>query len=465
MTLVARTVLAVGKEANEGVAAALTASDTIETLSYPTLSPNLESLTREVAGGSLTQSPPVSARQRGSLEIPMELAGISTGVATTPPSWAPFMESAAMKQTAVKALKTNGVTSGPGIFAHDAALTFSASGATARNVGVFRGTEHLWIFVEVLTGAIGANDTSVTDGTTVIDLDQGNLDIRDGFAWEPWDVQLGQIGVASVTGGGPDENDLMVGGTSGARARCYKSLAGAGTLVFEKWLGSPPFETGEVITCTPGGGTATTNTGETANSFPSLTIFKEANGLRKAVVGARCQWQISLENGSYAALRFTAEGRHDKPTEVVPLAGPAKRGAKPPRVSGTVFKINGQHVICIKTFRIQSENVIALRECMSESSGYKSTLITGRKITGQIDPEAVSEGLVPILGWAWEKTPFRVEAIIGDVTLKNGNSFVIRGDQVTATNYTDADRDKLAIHNMPLAFGGGTRDEFFLYAM
>lgn len=464
MSLVRKTVLAVAREANEGTAATLTANDTIETLTYPTLSPQLESLSRDVAGGSLTQAPPVSARQRGSLEIPMELAGISTGIATNEPTWAMFLESAAMKQTALKALKTNGITSGSGLIPHDTVVTFSASGATARNVGVFRGDQHLWIFVEVLTGTIGANDTSFTDGSSVIDLDAGSLDIRDALGWEPFDDNIGQVTISGVTGGGAPINALLIGQTSGARARCYKALTGAGTLLFERWLGSPAFVSGETITAT-GGGTLTASSNETSYSLPALTIAKEIAGIRKLLVGARCNWQLNLENGSYAGLRFTAEGRHDQPTEVVPLAGPARRGARPPRVSGMTFKLNGVHSPAVKTIRFGSENTIALREDATVPAGYRSTLITGRKITGQIDPEAIAEGFFPILGYAWDKTPFQIEGIIGDVTAKLGNSFVFRADQVSATNYTDADRDGLGVHNVPLSCGGGTRDEFFLYAM
>lgn len=464
MSLVAKKVTAVKAESDEGVAATLTAGDTIETLSYPSMTPNLEALSRAVSGGSLTQASPVSARQRASLEIPMELAGISTGVATTPPTWAPFFDSAAMKRTACKALKITGKSSGSGILAHDATCTFSPSTATARLIGRLHYGYHVWAFFEPLTGTIAADDDTFTDGSSVITMSGSDNDLRDAIAWEPWDDNLGQIGIASVTGGGADAGDLLVGGTSGARAKCWKSLAGAGTLIFERWLGSPAFVSGEVISAT-GGGTLTTNTGETAYSFPTLTVANQLPGIQKQIVGGRANWQINLENGSYAGLRFTVDGRLDQPTEVVPLAGPAKRGAKPPRVSGSSFKLNGQAVSCIKTLRIGSENTVALRECLTEPSGYKSSLITARKITGQIDPEAASEGFFPILGNAWNKTPFQLESIVGDVTAKNGNSFVIRGHEVTATNFTDADREGLAVHNIPLAFGGGTRDEFFLYAM
>lgn len=463
-SLVARTVLALKAESDEGVAASLTANDTIETLSYPSLTPNLESLNRKVAGGSLTESSPVSARQRASLEIPMELAGISTGVATTPPTWAPLFESAAMKQTAIKAMKITGSSAGTGVIAHDAVVTFSPSTATARMVGVLRADKHLWAFVEPLTGTIVTTDDNFTDGTTTITLHGTDCDLRDGFAWEPWDEQLGQVAISGVTGGGADAGDLLIGQTSGARAKCWKALAGAGTLIFERWLGSPSFVSGETITAT-GGGTLTASGNELSYSFPTLTIAKQLPGIQQLIVGGRSDWQINLENGSYAGLRFTVQGRHDQPTEVVPFAGPAKRNAKPPRVSGSSFLVDGQHIACLKTLRIGSENTIALRECLSESSGYKSSLITARRITGQIDPEVVGEGFYALRAKVWAKTPFTVECIVGDVTAKNGNSFVLRGDQVTGTNYTDADREGLAVHNIPLHFGGGTRDEFFLYAM
>ena len=490
-TTIQKSVLAVAAEAEEGTAETLVLADTIETLVAPALSPDLESIDREVAGGSLSEQESVPGRASGTMEIPMELAGPSDGSPLTLPTWALLARGAGMKVTATKAVQVASIST-PGdspanAFRHGESVTFAPSGATGKVVGHYdgnlkhdgTGVKMTWIFVEELTGTIDSADTTITGsiGTaTVATLVASDNGLRDAKSYTPFDLAIESVVTGAVSGGPFVHGELVTAagaGESGARGQIWApdgvSIA-ASPITIERWLGSPAFLSGDVLTGATSGATATASANGTALEVPSLTMEQQLPGVGRSLVGARGAWSTTLENGAAAGLTFNFLGKHPQPYEAVPFSGaPASRNARPPKVTGSQVLFDGSHTPCFSSFTLGNEGTPTLRECLPEAEGFESALITARQIRGSIDPEAISEGLYPLLGRAWDKTPFVFEMIVGQVAAQDGNAFVLRMPRAQGLGYTPGDRERIPTNTVPLKAaavfdGAGREDEVAIHA-
>lgn len=484
-SLLQRVVSAVKREVVPGTAETLVDADTFETLATPSLSPDLGEIEREHASGTATMKEVVAGLASGTYEVPMELAGRNLLPAAADPSvepvWAPFLEAAYMKQTPVVVCKMGIVSAAgatnPNMFAHNEVLTFAASTATGRCVGHFRGAEHVWLFVEELSGTIVDGDATATGTSgTVIDAHGDGMGANAGIAWEPWD--LCEQTVAMVSGSDSFVvGEEILGGTSKARGRVTVVSATASTpLRFETYLGSPLFAADETITGQFGGsgsGVVAAVPAQAVVSIPTLTYKTWLSANEIAILGGSANVNFNLTNGDRGLVTASLLGKHPSPIPNVSLTGPTKLSARPIKVAGTRVRfwtgapssgLPAPHLPCYTTLVMRTENEPALRQCAQDDTGYASSFSSKRSWVGDIDPELLHEGLYPLMGNAYLKTAFSFETEIGDPSLAAGNSFIFRSEGAQARNYTQNDRSRLATLAIPLAFRGTIRDEFFIYA-
>lgn len=477
MTLTTRRIItAVAEEAAEGVAETLVLADTIETKVSPSLNPNIETIEREVSGGSLTEPEDVAGRSSGVLDIPMELAGPSDGDPTSSPTWTPFQSACGMRPQAAEMVVVASVTTPGGTlasrFSNGEVITFTGSGATGTVVGEFdargktigSGIRMTQLFYTPLVGSVLAGDTAVTGTSgTVMALQTTDNGLRDAIAWSPFDLLLKTQATGTITG--TFTANELVTGDAGGRARVH---IGTGTtpLVYEVMPGSAPFASGENLTGASSGATCATSAAATNYAIPSLTIARMLLGSEKQIYGARGNFSLAIANGQALNMTYQMTGKHSKPTEGIPPAGaPNARNARPPKVTGSSVFFDGYYAPCFQSMTVNSQHDVSLRECVKEETGFDSAIITGRKFRGSIDPETVAEGIFPLLGNGWDKTSWYTEIIMGDPTLEDGNAFVLRMPRTQATSYTDGDRNGIPISTIPLKFAGagGGEDEFFLF--
>jgi len=125
-----------------------------------------------------------------------------------------------------------------------------------------------------------------------------------------------------------------------------------------------------------------------ANGLHTLTIGIYEDGRRKILRGCSGTVKFPLQTGKLIKMNFTFTGAWVDVIDT-PLLTPTYPQEKPLRFANAELDFGGPQP-CISSMEIDLGNKVILRECQSASdaSGYRGGLITGRKVVGNVDPEA-----------------------------------------------------------------------------
>lgn len=120
----------------------------------------------------------------------------------------------------------------------------------------------------------------------------------------------------------------------------------------------------------------------------TLTIGTYIDGVRHLMRGCSGTFTMNFETGKLASINWTFTGVWVSSSDVAILA-PTYPTALPIRVANATFTI-GSWSPCFQNLTIDAGNEVFLRECATntDGSGYATAVITGRKVTGSINPEA-----------------------------------------------------------------------------
>jgi hypothetical protein len=118
----------------------------------------------------------------------------------------------------------------------------------------------------------------------------------------------------------------------------------------------------------------------------TLTIGLYEDGLFKSIRGAAGTVVFRFTSGKRIEADFTFTGIWVPPTDVA-IISPTYPTTEPIRFVSSSMTI-GAWTPKIASMTIDLGNEVILREDSTNSSGYASAIITGRQVTGEIDPEA-----------------------------------------------------------------------------
>lgn len=121
-------------------------------------------------------------------------------------------------------------------------------------------------------------------------------------------------------------------------------------------------------------------------SIPSLTVAAYMDGIRKLIFGARGTVRFEMVAGQPGLMHFEFEGADFVVETLALLTGITYTAIVPPAFLSAGLLLNAYAAICSKV-EIDVANVLQKRESINKSSGYISTLITGRNPKGSMDPE------------------------------------------------------------------------------
>lgn len=123
------------------------------------------------------------------------------------------------------------------------------------------------------------------------------------------------------------------------------------------------------------------------SNVKTLTIAVYENGLRKMLRGAVGTFKIIQESGMRILFDFTFRGAFQTVADATILTN-TPSSQKPLRFANVTW--GSYDPGCIQSLEIDAGNEIVLRECPSnsDSTGYATGLITGRRIVGKMNPEA-----------------------------------------------------------------------------
>lgn len=126
-----------------------------------------------------------------------------------------------------------------------------------------------------------------------------------------------------------------------------------------------------------------------SSSISSLTMALYVDGVIKKIWGARGNVSVKLEDGAPAWLHFEFTGADFSVTDGAMLSsGVSYESTKPPAFLSASLTVDS-YAALIGTMDINMNNNIALRKDVNSSSGHKSAVITSRKPSMTMDPEAV----------------------------------------------------------------------------
>ncbi|MFQ5645899.1 MAG: phage tail tube protein [bacterium] len=123
-----------------------------------------------------------------------------------------------------------------------------------------------------------------------------------------------------------------------------------------------------------------------SGSIPSATLSYYLDGVIGTLWGARGEVSLALSAGQPGLLNFRFLGADFSVTDGNMLTGVSYESNLPP-VFVSAGLVLGSYSAQIETMRIELNNKLNLKTDINQASGHKTALISGRKPTGEFDPE------------------------------------------------------------------------------
>lgn len=181
-----------------------------------------------------------------------------------------------------------------------------------------------------------------------------------------------------------------------------------------------------------------------SSGHKSLTFYVYEDGLRYVVSGARGQVTGSLQTAMAGKLSFTFTGHVTGPTDIA-LATPTYNSALPPVVINAPFSIDSYSAVISKLdFDMGLE--VGKPDSIAATDGYGQIQITGRAVTGSVDPEAT---LVAAYDWVskW-KSSAGYALTSGVIGATAGNRYALTMPVVVYTELGNGDREGILTRDL-----------------
>lgn len=178
----------------------------------------------------------------------------------------------------------------------------------------------------------------------------------------------------------------LYGGTCTFRTEVYGTGAG----------GVPGWASTFLPACgwanTAGTFTPKTEAPDGAGGVKTLTLAAYVDGNRLLMRGCAGTFSMTFETGKIAVINWTFTGVWQG-SSAAALLTPTYPTALPYRVANATFSLGG-YSPCWQSMTIDAGNQVVLRECatIADGTGYAAAIITGRTVTGTINPETAADG-------------------------------------------------------------------------
>ncbi len=175
-------------------------------------------------------------------------------------------------------------------------------------------------------------------------------------------------------------------------------------------------------------------------SVPSLTMAIVSDGLKTTISGARGTVKGIGKIGEPYMLEFSFQGVFQGTVDQTSIAGITYDTPDPISFMGANILTLGAINPTFNSFNFDIGNTIAMRDNANSAKGYLSALITGRKGTFHIDPEAVAIATYDYFGNATAGTSQQISfALTGTA----GNIATVTIPKAYITAISDDDRNGL----------------------
>ena len=286
------------------------------------------------------------------------------------------------------------------------------------------------IFVRTGTFASGEVITGATSGATA---NSTSTEANAGFAYMPHSRNSKTVTIGAVTGGPFASGEEIVGGTSSAKGYVIHDTETGRTQLYYIPSTTTNFASGETITGSRSGATATTSSvASCANPTSSYTFESREDGIIKKIKGARGKFTLTIGRvGEPGRVNFEFQGSPIDPIDGN-LFNDTNDGLLPPKLLSAVFLI-GAFTPKINSFEIQVENTLSPRTDVTDASGYLGVLISDRAISGSCDPEMTEVASKDWFGEWFGDTKNSFRTTIGSTP---GNIIDIHSNNIKFNSYT-----------------------------
>lgn len=175
----------------------------------------------------------------------------------------------------------------------------------------------------------------------------------------------------------------------------------------------------------------------------TLTIGTYEDGMFKRIKGAVGNPVFTFTSGMNVRVAFSFTGIWVPPTDVAIIA-PTYPTTAPLRFAGATALTLGAATPKIQQMTLDFGNTITLREDATDISGYSTAIITGRRITGSINPESVLVATKDYYG-EWIA---RTEQALALTLSQGGLSVAFAAPKLQWTNVQGGDRNGMAIEDL-----------------
>ena len=192
-----------------------------------------------------------------------------------------------------------------------------------------------------------------------------------------------------------------------------------------------------------------------SSGHSSLTFYYYIDGLRYIMTGARGSVSLSLQTGATGKLSFTFTGHVATPTDTA-LGVATYNATVPPPVIAGAFSLDSYSAVIAK-LECDWGIEIAKPDNLSATDGYGEIRITGRNVTGSVDPAAT---LVAAYAWVTKwKSSASYALATGTIGATAGNRYAVSMPAVTYTELGEGDREGILTTDLKFVAAESTGDD------
>lgn len=193
-----------------------------------------------------------------------------------------------------------------------------------------------------------------------------------------------------------------------------------------------------------------------STAIESCTIYWYEDGLEHRLIGCRGNFSAALEAGAPGKLSFTMTGHYTKPSDVA-LVTPTYDSTVPPSVINLASFLLDSVAFNVAAISLDMGMTLAMPADITGADGFGDITITGRNVTGSIDPLAT---VIATYDWItkWQADT-SVALTTGAVGGTAGNKWTLACPTAQYTEIAHGDRDGIITRQVSFAANESSGDD------
>ena len=195
-----------------------------------------------------------------------------------------------------------------------------------------------------------------------------------------------------------------------------------------------------------------------STGFEGVTIWVYKDGIYHKINGCRGDFELVFEVGKYPTINWDMKGLYTAPADATPAAQTFSSVVPPTVLSaGLTVETTAYASGVVEKVQIKMNNEIVMRKSMNDATGLLEWLLTGRKPSGSLDPEAVLEATYPF--WARWAAGTQVALNLGPIGATSGNIITVTAPKLQFQEINYADRSGQLAYDIPFSLAMNAGDD------